>query len=572
MIPFLLLIILGLGAALGIFIALRQRLEKSLATLRREREQEKAHTQDELQRIHASYEASAQQALATYDEKVAALELEADRVRAHYEEQARLAIDEARGEAARTVAELEALRGYATLRDAEAETAQQLAAAISEADTLRQEAELLLQRARQGALAERSEAQQRARLLQTQAEALLTQATRDAGRIVRTAEERAAEIGGEAYTALRDKDLLDAAARAIRNTIDGYGGRYIIPTHSLIDDLAADFGHTAAGEALKAAREQTRRMVENGEAAACDYVETNRRDTAIRFAVDAFNGRVDAILSRAKHDNHGTLAQEIRDAFALVNLHGEAFRNARVLPAYLDARLEELRWAVVVQELRRKEREEQRLLQEQIREEERARREYERAIAETAREEEALRRAMEKARAEVAHASEQERARLEGELAALGDRLREAEEKNQRALSMAQQTRAGNVYIISNVGSFGDDVIKIGMTRRLEPLDRIRELGDASVPFEFDIHAMIRSDDAPALERLLHTTFDDHRVNKVNYRKEFFRLPLERIRSIVAEHALEATFTMAAEAREYRESQALEKMTPEERARYHAIP
>jgi hypothetical protein len=132
---------------------------------------------------------------------------------------------------------------------------------------------------------------------------------------------------------------------------------------------------------------------------------------------------------------------------------------------------------------------------------------------------------------------------------------------------MAQQTRRGNVYIISNVGSFGDGVLKIGMTRRLEPMERIWELGDASVPFEFDVHAIIPSDDAPALEGELHEAFEDLRINQVNLRKEFFRVPLEKVRKIVAERGIPATFTMAAEAQEYRESQAIANLPPEERAR-----
>jgi hypothetical protein len=297
-------------------------------------------------------------------------------------------------------------------------------------------------------------------------------------------------------------------------------------------------------------------------------VEKSRRDTAIRFVIDAFNGRVDAILSRSKHDNFGTLSQEIRDSFSLVNLNGEAFRSARVSETYLDARLNELRWAVAVHELRLKEREEQRRLQEQIREEEKARREYERALQEAAKEEENIRRAMAKAREEVEHANAQDRVKFEAELGQLRQRLTEAEAKSQRALSMAQQTRSGHVYIISNVGSFGEDVIKIGMTRRLVPDDRIRELGDASVPFSFDVHAMIRSEDAPALERELHGRFEEARLNKVNYRKEFFRVPIHRLREFVAERGLEASFTLTAEAREFRESIAVEKMTPEERQKY----
>jgi hypothetical protein len=127
----------------------------------------------------------------------------------------------------------------------------------------------------------------------------------------------------------------------------------------------------------------------------------------------------------------------------------------------------------------------------------------------------------------------------------------------------------GNVYIISNIGSFGEEVLKIGMTRRKEAMDRIWELSDASVPFDFDVHAMIYSEDGPTLERLLHDAFDDLRINKVNGRKEFFRLPIGRIKDFVAAKGLNAAFSLEAEAREYRETKALEKMTPAEREKYH---
>lgn len=566
---FVAIVFLALASAISVLVFLNNRLEKRAAELKAENDATIARSRAEVDAARSAYETVTARALAAYEQKAAELEGEAERIRQHYETEARLAIEAARAEAAQSLAELQTLRKYASLRDAEADVAEQLTAALSEAEALRQEAETLLQRAREGGLQERSLAQARAREIQAQADALLTQATRDSGRIVAAAGRRAEQIGGDAYQSLRDKQLLESAVTAIHNTIEGYGDRYVVPTQSLLDDLAADFGHTAAGEALRAAREQSRRMVLSGEAATSEYPEPDRRETAIRFAIDAFNGRVDAILSRSKHDNHGTLEQEIRDAASLVNLNGRAFRNTHILDAYTDARLTELRWAVVVQELKRQEREEQRRIQEQIREEEKARRDYERAMQEAAREEEAIRRAMEKARSEVAAATEQERARLEAELAELNQRLVAAEEKNQRALSMAEQTRSGNVYIISNIGSFGEEVFKIGMTRRLEPLDRIKELSDASVPFEFDVHAMIRSDDAPALERMLHTKFEEFRINKVNFRKEFFRVPLERIRELVVSESLEATFTLAAEAREYRESVAIARMSPEQRKHYY---
>ena len=119
------------------------------------------------------------------------------------------------------------------------------------------------------------------------------------------------------------------------------------------------------------------------------------------------------------------------------------------------------------------------------------------------------------------------------------------------------------------MGSFGENVFKIGMTRRDQPADRIYELSGAAVPFGFDVHALIFREDAPTLENMLHDAFDDMRINKVNCRKEFFRLPLDRIRSFVEEKGLTATFTMAAEARDYRETLALQRMTPAEREKYH---
>ena len=145
---------------------------------------------------------------------------------------------------------------------------------------------------------QRRQSQQRAREIRSQAEAVLTQATADAGRLVSEAEKRAEQIGGDAYASLRDKQTLEQAVGALWNVVEGYGDRYIIPTRSLLDDLAKDFGHTQAGEALKAAREQTRRMVEQKLAATCKYEEADRRERANRFVTDAFNGRVDAILSR----------------------------------------------------------------------------------------------------------------------------------------------------------------------------------------------------------------------------------------------------------------------------------
>lgn len=430
------------------------------------------------------------------------------------------------------------------------------------------QATALVEAARNDARSIGSEARMKAKDLGDKAEAIMSSATLEASKIVEAAHRRAEEIAGRAYEAMNNAALYEQTVTAMKNKLEGYGNQYLIPEHSLLDDLAEEFGFAEAGQELKKARERTKYMVRNRTAADCDYVETNRRETAINFVVDAFNGKVDSILSRVKHDNAGTLEQEIRDAFTMVNYNGKPFRNARILEEFLNARLEELKWAEVAQQLKLEERDQQRRVKEQIREEEKARREYERAIRETAKEEDLLRRAMEKAQQQIEKASAEQRIKYETQLRDLEEKLKDAEERNKRALSMAQQTRRGHVYIISNIGSFGENVYKIGLTRRLEPTDRIRELGDSSVPFDFDVHALMFSEDAPALETQLHKHFVLMQMNKVNHRKEFFKVDLKEIREEIDKLGISTSWTMTAQAREYFESLAIEaaiKDSPEKR-------
>jgi hypothetical protein len=553
---FLLIVILILGGGLVVTYLLKGRIEKTVDAARQEALNAKQQRDADVAQARADANAAISKAQAAYEQKVGELDAEADRIRNQYEIETRKIADEADAR----LAELEPLRGYAALQDAEKEVQKILAEAVADATALREEAKKLLDQTHESAAGERIQAKQRVKEMADQADALLSQATRDAGRILAEAEKRAQEIGGDAYNALRDKQLLEQAAAAMRNIIEGYGDRYIIPTHSVLDDLAIEFGYDAAGVALKSAREQSRRMVEQGEAAACDYVEVNRREIAIRFVIDAFNGRVDAILSRAKHDNYGTLEQEIRDAFSLVNFNGKAFRNARILPSYLDVRLAELKWAVAVQELARKQREEQRYLKERLRDEEKARKEYEEKMRQAAKEEELKRQAVEEAERKFTTATAEQKAHYEQELLKLRQELADA---TQRALTIAQQTKKGHVYIISNVGSFGEGVYKIGQTRRPEPQDRVDELSGASVPFEFDVHALIESENSPALEHKLHRQLLALQVNKINFRKEFFRVGLTEIRSEIDKLKEGQDFTVKiwtdkAVAIEYRDSLNIE--------------
>jgi hypothetical protein len=203
------------------------------------------------------------------------------------------------------------------------------------------------------------------------------------------------------------------------------------------------------------------------------------------------------------------------------------------------------------------EREEQARIREQIREEQLREREAEEAVEQAERERAAIQAALQRALADAAgqHAAEVERLRAQ---------LAEAEAKSRRAVSMAQLTKLGHLYVISNLGSFGPNVFKIGMTRRLDPMDRVYELGDASVPFPFDVHMMIKCDDAPQLEKALHKVLHSKRVNRVNPRKEFFRVTIDEIVAAVREHHGEVEYKADAEALEYLSSQTATEEEVEE--------
>ena len=454
---------------------------------------------------------------------------------------------------------LDELSKYQDIRDVEAHCKKLRQSAEQEAEQIRSKAQVDADMMRSDARSSREAARQAKTKAEAEANQRLHRADEEAKRIVDTAEAKAKEIAGNAYDAMNRAEEYKALVTSLKNIVDGYGDQWIKPTFTLLDQLAADFGYAEAGQRLKAAQENSLRMVKEGTAGTSKYISKDKREGAVSFIVYAFNGQVDSILAKSKKDNYGVLEQKIRDVYNVVNSNGATFREARITPQYLESRLEELKWAVVCHELKYQQQEEQRQLREQMREEEKARREYERAQKEAAKEEAMLRKAMEKAQAAMEKATEEQKAQYEAQLAELQQKLVEAEEKNQRALSMAQQTKRGNVYVISNIGSFGENVYKVGMTRRLEPMDRVRELGDASVPFPFDVHAIIESDDAPALENTLHKALALMQVNKVNPRKEFFRVSLSDIHALVEKMGLTANWTMEAAAAEYRETLAIEE-------------
>lgn len=304
-------------------------------------------------------------------------------------------------------------------------------------------------------------------------------------------------------------------------------------------------------------------LVKNDEAVVCNTVwevggsksegkkMTNRYKKLMLFA---FNGECDSCIAKVKWNNAEKTKDRIAKAFENINKLGET-HNIRITEQFLQLKLDELGLTYEYEQKKYDEKEEQRIIREQMREEEKAQRELERAQKEAEDEERRFEKALDKAKQELGSSTATNVDSLNDKIRNLEQQLQEAHDRKERAISLAQQTKVGHIYIISNIGSFGHDIYKIGMTRRLDPLDRVKELGDASVPFHFDVHAIIYSENAPQLEYELHRKFAERRLNRINNKKEFFRVTLVEIETFIKEHAnAEIQFTQLAEAREYRET------------------
>ncbi|MHC5917013.1 MAG: DUF4041 domain-containing protein [Nostoc sp.] len=316
-------------------------------------------------------------------------------------------------------------------------------------------------------------------------------------------------------------------------------------------------------------RNQQKEMIKNKTAAICgtDWTVDGSKSKGkklitnfLKLVLRAFNGECDAAVMKVKYNNINSLETRMIKAFETINKLAEA-NHCEITNNYLQLKLNELYLTHEFQEKKQEEREEQRRIQEQIREEQRALDEIEKARVEAEREEQRYEQALKKARQEIDRATGNDKEELQRKIEQLTQQLEKAHFDKERAISRAQLTKSGHVYIISNIGSFGENIYKIGMTRRLEPLERVKELGGASVPFPFDVHAMIFSENAPEMENLLHKYFAYRRLNKANERKEFFMVSLDEIVLAVQNIsqqsmtvAAEIKFTKVAEAVEYRKT------------------
>ena len=208
---------------------------------------------------------------------------------------------------------------------------------------------------------------------------------------------------------------------------------------------------------------------------------------------------------------------------------------------------------------RERAKEEQRALREQMRQEAEERKRLEAEKKKVEAEEKKYQQEMQRIMDQMQSAHDTEKEKLQKRLAELEAMQKDVEKKKADIINL-QNGKAGTVYVISNIGSFGESVFKIGMTRRMDPQDRVNELGDASVPFPFDVHCFIFSQDAVALETALHHELNDRRVNKVNLRKEFFHVTIDELEEIVQRIDPTAPFKVTALAEQYRQSLSIEKV------------
>ncbi|MCR9171516.1 MAG: DUF4041 domain-containing protein [bacterium] len=328
-------------------------------------------------------------------------------------------------------------------------------------------------------------------------------------------------------------------------------------------------------DAIREAKEDQKYMIHNESAVRCgtEWVvegskskgqQMMKRQT--KLMLRAFNGECDALIAKVNWNNVVRIKERIWKASEAINKLG-ASNDMTIVKEYVIMKEKELQLTYEYRKKKHEEKEEEKEIRAEQREEERAQKELERARKKALDEEAKFQKALDKAEKELGYVSGDEHEKLNAQIEALRQKLQEATENKERAISRAQETRSGHVYIISNLGSFGENVYKIGMTRRLEPMDRVKELGDASVPFQFDVHAMMFSKDAPGLEASLHQAFKDRRVNKVNMRKEYFQASLDEIEKVVStvveDDAVE--FIKVPEAQEFRETRMLIRQMEEEK-------
>ncbi len=279
----------------------------------------------------------------------------------------------------------------------------------------------------------------------------------------------------------------------------------------------------------------------------------------IKLLLRSFNNECDYCVANVKSNNIENHEKQIEKSFETINKLG-TMMQIRIMPQYKKLKYDELYLAYEYQQKKQEEKEEQKRIREELREQAKLEKEIKEARDKIDKERKHFKKAISDIEIKIKDANEDERKNLLEKLEELKGEMAELDKEESLIDYREKNAKAGYVYIISNIGAFGEGVYKIGMTRRLEPMDRVDELGDASVPFSFDVHALIFSDNAPELENKLHQHFNKNRINKINNRKEFFKADIKEIEKVVKENydkVLDMVIVPPAE--QYRESMKIEE-------------
>lgn len=275
----------------------------------------------------------------------------------------------------------------------------------------------------------------------------------------------------------------------------------------------------------------------------------------IKQILRTFNLECENAIDHVKFNNAESMGKRIEKSFTSLNRLNETNRVS-ITAQYKNLKMQELDLAIGYQMKKQEEKEEQKRIREELREQAKLEKELQEARKNIEKEQKHYQTALSKLNKQIETEQDEQikqellnkQKELEGKLSELDQAMKDVDYR-------AANQKAGYVYIISNIGSFGENIYKIGMTRRLDPMERVYELGDASVPFNFDVHAMIFTEDAPALENALHKAFEDKKVNMINTRREFFNVTLEEIEEVVKNNFDKTVeFVEIPEAEQYRQS------------------
>ncbi len=274
----------------------------------------------------------------------------------------------------------------------------------------------------------------------------------------------------------------------------------------------------------------------------------------IKLVIRSFNNECDYCIDNVKFNNIESCEKRISQSCDVLNKLGQLMQVS-ITPEYKKLKFDELYLAHEYQLKKQEEKEEQKRVREELREQQKLEQEIKAAREKILKERKHFTKAISDLKLTIANASGDELKQLNKKISELQSQLDDLEKEERKIDYREQNAKAGYVYVISNIGAFGEGIFKIGMTRRLEPQDRVDELGDASVPFGFDVHTMIFSDNAPELESKLYRHFYENRLNKLNNRKEFFRANIDEISQVIrSNYDKIVDIEKIAPAEQYRES------------------